>query len=372
MCDFPDRSRPKTLNPGSLLLNVSRYSRPRQWGLLLLLSAVLAFVFLSVHLPGALMLGPMVAAIVFGVSRSNIRVHRLPFGFSQGIVGCMVAQALTQSVLYAFWQRGLLFVSLVVAIIVFNCALGWLLSRSKIFPGTTAVWGLLPGAASSMVIMAEAYGADVRLVAFIQYLRVVMVGFLASGVAHFSLHHALPGKEFLWFPRFSPLELGETIAIVLAGMGIGSLFRIPGGMLLIPLIAGSVMQAAGMISIVLPGWLLAGAYLCIGWMVGLRFQRDVLLSVARMIPRTIVVLLVVIGFCGFLGFLLNRFLGVDPLTAYLATSPGGVDAVAIIAAAANVKIGFVMAMQLSRMMMVVLVGPVFSKWVANRVPATGV
>ncbi len=347
-------------------------SPSRQWGLLTLLSALLAFLFLALRLPGALMLGPMVAAIVLGVFRSNIRVHRIPFGIAQGVVGCMVAQALTPSVVHAFWQRGPLFVSLVLTIIIFNCALGWLLSRSGTFPGTTAIWGLLPGAASSMVVMAEAYGADIRLVAFIQYLRVVMVGFFASVVAHFSLHHAIPGRVFHWFAVLPPLDFGKTMAIILFGMGIEFVFRIPGGMLLIPLIAASILQAGGFVSIVLPGWLLAGAYLCIGWMVGLRFQRDVLLYAARMIPRTILTILSVILFCGFLGFLLNRFLGIDLLTAYLATSPGGVDAVAIIAASANVKVGFVMAMQLSRMMMVVLIGPVFSKWVANRVPKPGI
>ena len=39
-------------------------------------------------------------------------------------------------------------------------------------PGTTAVWGSSPGAATAMVLMAEAFGADARLVAFMQYLRV--------------------------------------------------------------------------------------------------------------------------------------------------------------------------------------------------------
>ena len=36
-------------------------------------------------------------------------------------------------------------------------------------PGTTALWGTSPGAASVMTIMAESYGADMRLVAFMQY-----------------------------------------------------------------------------------------------------------------------------------------------------------------------------------------------------------
>ena len=44
--------------------------------------------------------------------------------------------------------------------------------------------------------------------------------------------------------------------------------------------------------------------------------------------------------------------GVDPLTAYLATSPGGSDSIAIIAASTNVDVSFVMAMQTVRMLAV--------------------
>ena len=352
-------------------MNIASLPRLLQWGFLSAFSALLAFLFLEVRLPGALMLGPMAAAIVLGVFRSTIHVHRIPFGFAQGIVGCMVAQALTPAVVHAFWSRGSLFVFIVLSIIVFNCALGWFLSHSGVFPGTTAVWGLLPGAASSMVILAEAYGADVRLVAFIQYLRVVMVGFFASLVAHFNIHHPIAGKVFHWFPELSLMAFGETMAIILVGIVAGSFFRIPGGMLLVPLLLGSTLQAGGLLSIVLPGWLLASAYMCIGWTVGLRFRREVLLHAARMIPQAFFSILVVIAFCGFLGYLLNRFLGVDPLTAYLATSPGGVDAIAIISASTNVKIGFVMALQLSRMLLVVLIGPLVSRWVADRVPSSG-
>ena len=61
--------------------------------------------------------------------------------------------------------------------------LGWAIARFKVLPGTTAVWGTAPGAASAMMVMSGAFGADARLVAFMQYLRVVIVAGLASVVA---------------------------------------------------------------------------------------------------------------------------------------------------------------------------------------------
>ena len=64
------------------------------------------------------------------------------------------------------------------------------------------------------------------------------------------------------------------------------------------------------------------------------------------------------AFCGGLALLLSHELGIDPLTAYLATSPGGLDSVAIIAAASDsVDLSFVMALQSARLLFVLAVRP---------------
>ena len=61
--------------------------------------------------------------------------------------------------------------------------------------------------------------------------------------------------------------------------------------------------------------------------------------------------------CGGVAWLMVLATGVDPLTAYLATSPGGSDSIAIIAASTNVDVSFVMAMQTVRMIAVLFLAP---------------
>ena len=58
--------------------------------------------------------------------------------------------------------------------------------------------------------------------------------------------------------------------------------------------------------------------------------------------------------------------GIDPLTAYLATSPGGADSVAIIASSSKVDQPFVMAMQIARFVVVLLTGPSLARFIARR------
>jgi len=63
---------------------------------------------------------------------------------------------------------------------------------------------------------------------------------------------------------------------------------------------------------------------------------------------------------------LTEVAAIDPMTAYLASSPGGADSVAVIAATSAVDAGFVMAMQLARFLMVLVFGPAVSKFVAKQ------
>ncbi|CDX31650.1 hypothetical protein MPLSOD_140293 [Mesorhizobium sp. SOD10] len=89
----------------------------------------------------------------------------------------------------------------VIATVAASSLLGWLISRWRILPGTTAVWGSSPGAATAMVLMAGAFGADQRLVAFMQYLRVIFVSMTAALVAKMWVDTSgVEVPPVVWFP----------------------------------------------------------------------------------------------------------------------------------------------------------------------------
>jgi hypothetical protein len=79
------------------------------------------------------------------------------------------------------------------------------------------------------------------------------------------------------------------------------------------------------------------------------------------LPVILASIFTLIALCGGLAFALHEAVGTDALTAYLATSPGGADAVAIIAASSRVDLPFVMAMQIGRLLVAVLVGPTLAR-----------
>lgn len=342
-----------------------------RWSALIVLFTVLAASLHAVRLPAALLLGPMIAAILIAAAGTHLQVTRAAFLLAQGVIGAMIARSIPPSLFGEMLRDGPLFLSAVIAVIGVSAALGWLLARWRVLPGTTAVWGSVPGAATAMMLMAEAHGADGLLVAFMQYLRVILVAVVASVVCRLWVPDAGHASGAgAWFAPIQWHHFAGTMMLIGSAVLLSVRLHMPAGPLLLPFIAGMALQAAGLLTIELPPWLLALSYALVGWSIGLRFNRPLLLHAARALPRVIASILVLVVLCGGLAALLVVLAGIDPLTAYLATSPGGADTAVIIAASSHVDLPFVMSLQTTRFILVLLVGPSLARFIAGRLEAS--
>ena len=348
-------------------LPLQRFPVPARWIMLVAMSALIGAGLQAVEIPAALMLGPLIAAMLAQRAGGAVRIPQIFMMGAQAVMGCFVAHSITPSIiggLLQLWPSVIVVVTLTLAGAV---AIGWAMNRLNIVPGTTPIWGMMPGAATVMVLMAEAYGADVRLVAFMQYLRMVMVAAVASGVALVFAHGGSSRFPHGYFPPIDPVNFLDTMALSVAGGLAGRATRIPAGVLLGPLVIGGVLNGLGWINIELPPVLLIASYAVIGWSTGLRFTRDVLATAARALPQSIGATALLMLFCGFISWMLVLILHVDPLSAYLAASPGGVDVAAVIAASTKVDTPFVMVIQSVRAVVLIIVGPQLARWAAKMV-----
>jgi membrane AbrB-like protein len=287
------------------------------------------------------------------------------------VIGCLVARAITGTILATIARDWVMMVLVVSTSVAAGAIVGWVLVKFRALPGMTAAWGSTPGAASAMVMMAEEYGADARLVALMQYLRVVMVVLSASVISRLlvggSGFAAIPASAVPAATSLIPLALRflETMGIAVIGATLGRRFKVPAGGMIVPMVLGSILHATGLVEINLPPWLLTIAYATIGWYIGLGFDRDVVVRVWRAIPHMMLATILLIGLCGLSAWLLTAQLHTDPLTAYLATSPGGLDSVAIIAVGSNADIPFVLAVQTLRLFIVLVTGPILAKLISR-------
>lgn len=339
-----------------------------QWAALLALSLALSVLLTWLALPAALLLGPMIAAIAIGSCGGTLRISSPVFAIAQGLIGCLIAKILPTSISGDMSRQWPLFTAGVLSVIVVSVFLEWVMTRMRVLPGTTLVWGLNPGAATVMTLMAENYGADAQLVAFMQYLRVILVAAIASSVARWWGAGALHSVHTVtWFSSIHWIPFSETIALAVLGPLVAERLKIRAGAFLLPMVVGVILVHLGWMEIELPRWLLAMSYAFFGWKIGLRFTRPLLIHAAKAFPRILLCTLMLIALCGGIAWLLVELAGIDPLTAYLATSPGGADSVAIIAASTKVDIPFVMSMQTARFVTVLILGPILARFVARRI-----
>jgi membrane AbrB-like protein len=335
------------------------------WALLISLSVLVAAFLFWLRLPAALLLGPMIVAAILAIRGVRLTVGTTPFHFAQGIIGCLVASSMTPQVVQVFLGNWRLSLSVVVLTLLTTTTISWVMAAKRLLPGTTALWGLSAGAASAMVVLADAHGEDTRLVAFMQYFRAALVATSASLVAGFFGVGAIQGT-IDWFPALEWSSLVATGGMVTLAVAIGRWLKLPGGPLLVPMVIGAFINGTYGPVIVLPQWALAVAFAIIGWRVGLAFTRSILTYVARALPAIAAATLLLIAICAGMSWYVAWFAGVDPLTAYLATSPGGLDTISAIAAASRSDMSFVMTFQSIRFLAVVLVAPGLIRFIAKR------
>jgi len=343
-------------------MTVSKLGMPKQrvsaWLLLVTGSLALGFVLAWLGLPAGFLLGPMVVAVLMAIFRGALPMPRPVFQLAQTVVGCMIARTITLPILHEIGQDWPVFVAGVLSVILVSLVIGWVLTRWQVMPGPTAIWGTSPGAAIAMTLMSADYGADERLVAFMQYSRVMVVAVAASALAAY-LAPMPAGSGVLsgWFEPLPIVSFGATLAIVALAYLLGRRLRFGAAPLILAIVLGALAQNVLGLDITLPEPLLALSYLLIGWTIGMRFTRATLAYAVKALPAVIGSIAILVVMCAGIAWLLVIFAGVDPLTAYLATSPGGADTVAIIASSTHVDVAYVMAMQMARFLAVMFIGP---------------
>ena len=335
----------------------------RGWAVLFAASAIVTPLFYLLRVPAALLLGPLTAGIVVASRVSRLTIHRNLVTASQAVVGCLIAGGVAGALGPVVREHWLLFSALTVATIGASGGLGYLLSRLGVVPGSVAIWGSMPGGAAAMVLMAEAQGADPRLVAVMVYSRVVTVTLAATVLA-----------ALLVESRPAPLATSAVlaapwwalVAVASAGAGLAAVFRWPAGTLILTMALGVASELAGMAPLRVPPVMMTLALATIGWRIGLSFTGEARGAAFRMLPRILLAALLLTGFCGLLAAALHLTLGIDLLTAWLATSPGGLESVAVIASALPVDVPFIMAAQTARFGAVMLIGPALATTLARR------
>ena len=175
---------------------------------------------------------------------------------------------------------------------------------------------------------------------------------------------ALPGAEAGpgWWA-----EVGFTAGCGVVGTAAATLLRVPVASLLGPIFVAAAPGLGGLSGGAAPPFPLVGlAFVLGGLQVGLAFTRASLRTVGSALPLALLVLLVLGLACAGLGVALSAVTGVSPLDGYLATTPGGMNAVLVTATSTGADTTFVLAVQVLRLFVMLLSAPLVARLLRPR------
>jgi uncharacterized protein len=329
-------------------------------------SALAGFIAQRAGLPAGWLVGPMLVALVVALLwEEHPTMPRWGRVTSLAVVGGVLASAFEPSVVPLILRHWLPVALVVCGTLLLSLGAGLLLSVLARLDRKTAALGTLPGAASGMLAMSDPLGADPRLVALMQYTRVVVVVVSATLVGRFGL---VPETESTPGLQTSPVgtdllvhdpltTYALTVLVAALGAWAGTRLRLPAGALLGPLILGISLEELGVAHLAWPQGVPQAAYLALGLWVGLLFDGDSVKRAGRLLPVVLASALGLVVACAALGRALSALTaGIDGVTAYLATTPGGIDSVAIVALGSGADAPLVLAVQMLRLIAVIAAG----------------
>jgi membrane AbrB-like protein len=206
--------------------------------------------------------------------------------------------------------------------------------------------------------MATELRADDRLVAFMQYLRVLVVVVATPLLMTLAFPGASAGS-----PDEGTALLGDaqgwllTAALAPAGVVVARLTRLPAGLLLGPMLVAGAVGLALPDGFSVPPLLRETAFAGIGLQVGLRFTLSTVREVGALLVPVLLCIVGLMVTCFGLAVVLDLTTSATLLDAYLATTPGGLYAVLAAAFGSGADTTFVLAVQTLRVLVMVLLAP---------------
>jgi len=326
----------------------------RQFFLAICIGLVGALIFVYLKAPLPWMLGAMTASTIAALAGARISaptVVRMPMVL---IVGVMVGATFSPEILGRFlewWQT-------IVILLLLSIVLGALCTiYLHVFSGfdlSTAYFSAMPGGLIEMVTLAEEHKGDIRTVALVHSVRILVIVFCVPITVRLIEGVAAGSSGVLRFSvvDMSVVDLLWIFGTGIAGIVVGRLLMMPAAYLLGPLTASAVVHAAGISEFKLPAEFLYLAQLVIGTSVGCRFVGVASATVFRIIRVAFGMTLIFLAVTALFAWLASRLSDYGFVPLFLAYAPGGLPEMSLVAIALHIEVAFVAFHHIVRLFMV--------------------
>ncbi|MFL9823815.1 AbrB family transcriptional regulator [Rhodoplanes sp. SY1] len=323
-----------------------------------------AALFYLANIPAAFLAGAMVSVAVAAIAGRPCGVPRPLARACFVIVGLSLGSVVNPASLRGIAAWPISIAAVVAASACVTVATTYYLRKVHGWETMTAMFAAVPGALSQVLAHAVEEKCDVRGIAVVQSLRVVILT-VGVPVALAALGHGGPTR--LAAPPSSLLAAPAELAVlVAAALGVGLLLMrigFPGGLLIGPMTVSAVLHGTGLITVTLPAWATIGGMIGLGAISGSRFTNTstglLLTYLGAGLGAFGVAVAVTAAFV--LALVPTLHLPLGDLT--VAFSPGAIDAMMVLSLALHIDPVFVGAHHIARFFAVSLTLPVVIRYV---------
>ena len=313
-------------------------------------------VFLVAHLPGGLISGAMIATGIAAIAGRPLAVPPIITQTVLLLLGISIGAVVSRELINHVSAYPLTIALLALATFCATFASSVYLQRVHGWDRTSAFLAGSPGALSQITILAVERGADLPAIAVVQTMRVIIL------TAALPLVLALAGVAPSSSPSLtqavaSPLGLlALLVASLLAALAL-QLIKFPASWMFGAMLASGVLHGAGLVEGALPEWMRGIALIGIGALIGSRFARMRVKTLAGHIRAALGSFAIAVAISAAFVVVIVLTTHVRFSDTIVAFAPGAMDAMMALALTLHIDPIFVGAHHLSRFVFVTIATP---------------
>jgi len=279
------------------------------------------------------------------------------------LVGISLGAVVTPATLQGMANYPLSIVVLIVAMAFVAVAGAYYLQKVHGWDRMSAYLAAAPGGMSQVIALAAEVGADLRAIAIVQTMRVVIVAVgLPAALALFGLVHT--GSPSSVGGPFVASQLGELALLIGTSGAVAALahyVRFPGGLLFGAMVTSAIWHGTGLIHAVMPWSAVNTAQIALGAVTGSRFANTPFRLLMRFVTAAFGSFAVSLAIAAIFAAGLVVMVPVPLAEVMIAFAPGSVDAMMLLALALSLDPVYVGAHHLTRILLVSVAMPLFAR-----------
>ena len=297
------------------------------------------------------MIGPMIAVAVANLM--GVTVFSPPYARQTGqvILGSAVALYFTPPVVAALAANLGAIAAATASAFVIGGLGALVLSRVSGVDGKSAFFASIPGGAMAMAVLAERYGATIPPVAVAHSLR---VSILVIVIPFALTYGGIPLEATAYRPQL-PLDILILVPWLAFGFLLGEISErlgLQNGYLLVPIFFGAALTVSGVELSAVPQWMTDFAQLMFGLVLGARYERAFFVRYKLFIPFALLNAFFILIVSALVALALSWAFGLPIATMLIATAPGGLAEMTILAQALKIGVPMVVAFHIFRVVVV--------------------